>query len=142
MWRFYTALGIAWLILLPPLFTGGACTAEFDAEAAGVTGESTRIRTLEAGLQYWASRRQPVLQLSPDDCRRAKPRYLSHCGSGTLVVARVPVKNLVCRIYRDQEILVQLQYDEFGRLARVSTDMAPYKSLPIPFTSTTLYWAR
>ena len=56
--------------------------------------------------------------------------------------ARVPVKNQLCRLYRDSEVKVQLQYDERGSLLRMATDMDPYKSLPIPFVGITLHWAR
>ena len=142
MWRFYLAVVVAWIVLLPPVFTGGACTAEFDAEAARISAESARIGTLDASERYWASRSQPIAVLTRDDCRRAKPRFLAHCGSGPLVIAKVPVKNPICRIYRDSEIAVHLQYDELGRLATVATDMAPYKSLHIPFTDITFHWAR
>src|SRR4051812_7248431 len=142
MWRFYLAVVLAWLILLPPMFTAGACTAEFDTETTRITTDTSSFRTLDAALHYWASRNQPITVLGRDDCRRAKPRFLAYCGSGPLVIAKVPVRNLVCRIYRDSEILVQLQYDDLGRLDRVATDMAPYKTLPIPFTGITLHWAR
>ena len=142
MWRFYLAVFVAWLILVPPLFTDGACTEEFDAEAERIGTDGERIRTVDSALQYWASRNQPVQLLTRDDCRRAKPRFLAYCGAGPLVIARVPVRNAVCRIYRDSEILVQLQYDDFGRLSRVATDMAPFKSLNLPYTGITLHWAR
>lgn len=142
MWRFYLAVALIWLILLPPLFTDGACTAEFDVEAATIGTDGPRILTVDAARQYWASRHQPIAVLTRDDCRRVKPRFLAQCGAGTLVIAKVPVRNAVCRIYRDGDILVQLQYDDFGRLARVATDMAPFKSLHIPYTSISLHWAR
>lgn len=142
MWRFYLAVVLAWAILMPPLFTEGACTAEFDAETARIATDGERIRTVDSAMRYWASRHQPVQLLTRDDCRRAKPRFLASCGAGPLVIARVPVRNTLCRIYRDSEILVQLQYDDFSRLSRVATDMAPFKSLPIPYTGITLHWAR
>ena len=142
MWRIYAAIALAWLLLMPPLFTGGDCTAEFDAEAARIEADMPRIRTYDAAMQYWGERHQPVAVVTPDDCRRAKPRFLSSCGSGPLVYAKVPVRNTICRIYRDPEIKVQLHYDEHGRLMRIATDMDPFKSLPIPFTHTTIHWAR
>ena len=142
MWRVYAAIVLAWVLLMPPLFTDGACTAEFNAEASRIEADVPRIRTYDAAMHYWAERHQPVAIVTQDDCRRAKPRFLSSCGSGPLVYAKVPVRNLVCRIYRDDEIKVQLHYDEHGRLARIATDMDPFKSLPIPFTNITVHWAR
>jgi len=88
-------VGLVWLLLLPPLFTGGDCTREFEAEASR---------------------------------------------DGPLLVARVPVANAVCRLYRDDEIRVQLQYDDRGRLGRAQADMNPYRSLPIQ--GHTIHWGR
>ena len=142
MWRLYALVVAVWLALLPPLFTAGACTAQFEGEATRLQADGARIRTVDSALQYWNDRNQPVATLTPEQCLRAKPRFLSRCGSGTLVYVRVPVQNQVCRLYRDSEIKIQLQYDEFGRLARTATDMGPFKSLPIPFTDIALHWAR
>jgi len=142
MWRVYAVIVVVWLALLPPLFTAGACTAQFDAESAKLQADAAKIRTVESALQYWASRSLPVATLSVDECRQAKPRFLSRCGSGPLVYVKVPVENQVCRVYRGSEIKVQLQYDEFGRLARMAIDMNPFKTFPIPFTSHAIHWAK
>jgi hypothetical protein len=142
VWRVYALFVLAWVVLLPPFFTDGACTAQFDAESDRLKSDTARVRTVEAAVRYWSSRSLPVATLTVDECRQAKPRFLSRCGSGTLVFVRVPVGNQVCRIYRDGEIKVQLQYDEYGRLAQMATDMNPFKSFPIPFTSMALHWAR
>ena len=80
LWKLGFALILAWAVILPPVFTGGACTGEFDAESR--------------------------------------------------------------RIYRDDSILVQLQYDRRERLARTQVDMASFKSLPIPFTHAAIDWAK
>jgi hypothetical protein len=121
MWRFYLALALVWLGLAPPLFTDGACTAEFESHSARIV---------------------PAALLTLDDCRRAKPRFLDHCRPGPLVYARVPVNNWVCRLYRDDEVRVQLHYDDLGRLLRVQTDMNPFKFVRVPYVNTTVYWAR
>ena len=52
------------------------------------------------------------------------------------------MKNTICRVYRDDEIRVQLQYDDRGRLDCVQTDMSPFHSLPVPFLDYTIHWAR
>jgi hypothetical protein len=57
-------------------------------------------------------------------------------------VAKVPVGNVVCRVYRDDEIRVWLHYDSRDRLSRMQVEMSPFKSLPIPFTDTRIHWAR
>jgi hypothetical protein len=54
----------------------------------------------------------------------------------------VPVRNEICRVYRDDSVLVQLRYDARNRLARTQVDMAPFKSLPIPFMHAAIDWAR
>jgi hypothetical protein len=33
MWRTYALIELVWAVLMPPFFTGGACTAQFDEEA-------------------------------------------------------------------------------------------------------------
>jgi hypothetical protein len=80
--------------------------------------------------------------LSVDECRHRKPRNLSRCGDGPLVIAKVPVKNLICRIYRDDEIAVMLQYNARYRLVREELEMLPYKTLPIPLTKGVIHWGR
>lgn len=59
-----------------------------------------------------------------------------------MVYAQVPVENLVCRIYRDDEIRVQLHYDERSRLARIVTEMSPSRHLPLPWSGHSVHWAR
>jgi hypothetical protein len=142
MWRFYVALALVWLGLAPPLFTDGACTAEFESHSARIAADRAAIRTPESAMNYWRSRLVPAALLTLDDCRRAKPRFLDHCGPGPLVYARVPVNNWVCRLYRDDEVRVQLHYDDLGRLLRVQTDMNPFKFVRVPYVNATVYWAR
>lgn len=140
--RLYLVIVLVWLALMPPWFTAGRCTAEFEAESARLEADMARLRQAESALPYWQARGVPVTTLSADDCRRARPRDLDHCGLGPLLRAKVPVQDPVCRLYRDSSIRVQLQYDELGRLSRMATDMNPFRSLPIPFTGISLHWAR
>ncbi len=100
------------------------------------------LRTAGSAMKYWKGRTVPATQISVEQCRQAKPRFLSQCGVGPLVYARVPIQNSVCRFYRDSDIRIQLQYDGLGRLARIASDMNPYRSLPVPFTAFALHWAR
>lgn len=142
MWRVYALIGLVWLALAPPLFTGGACTQEYEQATEGVLNNESRLRTPEAAAEYFRSSGLPVSSITPERCRESKPRFLNRCGTGTVVVAKVPVKNLICRTYRDSSVAVYLEYDEKGRPLRINTDMAPFKSLPIPGTSRMIHWGR
>jgi hypothetical protein len=142
MWHFYAFVVVVWLALMPPLFTGGACTAEYDAATNQVVDAARSLKTPQAALEYFRSRSLPAVVITPEQCRQAKPRFLDRCSSGSLIYAKLPVRNKVCSLYRDDEVKVQVQYDDKGRLVRLKTDMAPFKSLPIPFFSSSLYWAR
>lgn len=142
MWRFYAAVALVWLVLAPPLFTGGACSEEFEAENVRLAREGRTLQRAESARDYFRGRGVPVSLITPDQCRQVKPRFLARCGAGPLVYAKVPVKNKVCSFYRDDSIQVQLQYNERGFLAAFNTEMAPFKSLPIPFTSSAIHWGR
>ncbi|HUL95140.1 MAG TPA: hypothetical protein VLT89_03955 [Usitatibacter sp.] len=136
------AVAFVWAALMPPLFTDGACTAEFDAENARLDRDRESLKTAALAEAYWRGRAVAHAVLSTDDCRKRKPRNLESCGDGPLIIAKVPVMNLVCRVYRDDEIAIWLQYDARDRLVRQQADMSPYKSLPIPFTGRAIHWAR
>lgn len=140
--RLLAVVALVWLVLMPPLFTGGACTREFDDEGARIEKDARSIASPGLASSYWSARNIPYSVVSREQCRRAKPRFLQSCGDGPLVYARVPVRNAICSLYRDSEILVQLQYDGRNRLARTQVDMRPFRSLAIPFTGVTLHWAR
>src|SRR5258706_12983484 len=116
-------VALAWIAISPPLFTDGACTAEFDAESKRVTSEPASIRTPALARAYWNERSVPFTYLTPEQCRARKPRTLDRCGDGVLVIAKVPVKNTICNLYRDDEIKAWLQYDSHDRLVRVQFDM-------------------
>jgi len=53
-----------------------------------------------------------------------------------------PVKNRICRYYRDTSIRLQLGYNSTLQLVRVQTDMNPYRTLKLPMLGVELYWAR
>ncbi len=135
-------VAIAWTALMPPLFTDGACTAEFDQESARLEQDGKSLRSSVLADSYWRERSVAHVVLSVDQCRKAKPRFLARCADGPLVIAKVPVKDRICSIYRDDEIRIQLQYDARDRLSRLQVDMNPYRSLPIPFTNASIHWAR
>lgn len=139
------SLGVAiiiWLAMLPPLFTNGACTAEFSAESSRLAADMESLNTSVSADSYYTARGVPHAVLSVVECRRRKPRSLSRCGDGPVVIAKVPVKNRICSIYRDDAIAVILQYNVQDRLVKEELGMQPYKTLPIPLTKAAIYWAR
>ena len=142
MLKLAAVIAIVWIALLPPLFTDGACTREFDAEHERVESDRARLGSLEEARRYWSERAIPHQVLSVEQCRRARNDFITVCGGGPMVLAKVPVRNLICRVYRDDSVTVQLHYNAKDRLSRIQTDMAPYKSLPLRALGFTLHWAR
>jgi hypothetical protein len=142
MIRVIVVLALAWIALMPPFFTNGACTAEFEQESTRLEAESKSIISPQVAAAYWNARQVPYSTISAQECRRAKPSYVYECSSGPLIYVKVPVKNKICRIYRDDEIRIQLQYDAQQRLERIVTDMNPFKSLVLPGTRLAVHWAR
>jgi hypothetical protein len=139
--KFLALVALIWLVLLPPLFTQGDCTREFDEEHARIERDRAKIRGAGPALQYWSERGIGARLVSVDNCRRAKPRDLQSCGSGPFVQASVPVRNIACKVYRDDEIRVRLFYDERDRLVQTAVEMKPFYSLPIPGFGS-VHWAR
>lgn len=142
MWRLYVPLLLAWLAVLPPLFTNGTCQKEFEDIAAQAQSSLKSVDSSARALQYWATRGVPATVLSDSECRKASSQLSLPCGEGSLVVAYIPVQSTVCRVYRDEDVLVLFQFDKHDRLVRFASDMNPYKSLPLPFSSVVLHWAR
>ncbi|NRF68367.1 hypothetical protein HLB44_15340 [Aquincola sp. S2] len=141
MIRLLAIVAAIWLLLLPPVFTNGECSAELEGLSNEFEHQPRLVSTPNAARALFAERGVPVSVISADDCRRGKPRFLRSCGSGPLIQAEVPVRNRICRIYRDDTIEVQLHYDDRNRLQRFALDMAPYRSLPLPWGGA-IHWGR
>ena len=141
MTKLLALVALVWIALLPPLFTRGACSEEYEAVDRLITANKQDFATPAAALAALQRRDVAARLLTPDDCARSKPRFLFQCSSGSLVYAEVPVRNRVCRLYRDDRTLVQLQYDRRDRLARTLVEMNPYKFLPLPWGGS-IDWAR
>jgi hypothetical protein len=139
---FLAILALTWLALLPPFFTAGACDAEFNQEVAEVASSHSAFESPEHARSYWQAKAVPVSVVSADQCGHVMLKFLDNCAQGPLIYAAVPVKNGVCRFYRDDSITVQLGYDKLGNLVRVETDMKPSKSLKLPFMAEAIYWAK
>ena len=140
MLRLLAFVLLVWLLLLPPFFTGGACTAEFDAASGLFTGHMDRFATLASAKQHLDAEKIDYRVLSPEQCRLAREGTVARCSYGPLILASIPIRNRICNIYRDDSVRVQLLYDEHGQLLHLQTDMKPFKTLPLP--GLPLHWAR
>lgn len=122
-------LGAAWL---PPVFTHGACTAEFDAVSTQLQGAKAKILTLEAAQHYFGTHGMRFQLLTAAQCEAAPPADVDACPEGTLLVGAVPVANPVCRYYRDRTVRFQLGFNRLAQLVHIQTDMKPYRILKLP----------
>jgi hypothetical protein len=111
---------------------------------AAVRSSRSELASPDLANRYWNSRAVPVSTFSPEQCKHSGSglRFVDGCGPGPLVYASVPVKNGICRFYRDAAITVQLAYNSEGQLVRIQTDMAPFKQFNLPFLSKPVYWAK
>jgi len=122
-------LGMAWL---PPLFTHGACTSEFDAVSDQLQGAKPELLSLEAARRYLAMHGMPYQLLTAAQCEAAPPADVDACPDGALLVGAVPVANRVCRYYRDRTVRFQLRFNRLSQLVHIQTDMNPYRILKLP----------
>ncbi len=131
-----------WLALLPPFFTHGACDAEFAEATALLERARPQLLTFSAARSFLAASGLPFQVLSAQTCEDAPPREVEVCAGGPALLSGVPVKNRVCRLYRDDRTHLQLGFNESGQLVRIETDMKPAHFLKVPFTEVRLDWAR
>jgi len=124
------ACGIA--ALLPPLFTHGACTAEFNAVSDLLESARPEILTLSRARQFLATHGMAYQTLSAQQCQAVRPREVELCPSGELLLGAVPVTNQVCRYYRDDSVRFQLAFNLNRQLIHIQTDMHPYRMLKFP----------
>ncbi|MDY0746929.1 hypothetical protein SNE35_20620 [Paucibacter sp. R3-3] len=144
MTRLLILVALVWAALMPPLFTHGACTAEYEQASALVTRPENRPRlaTPDAAVAFLQAQQLDVHKLTEADCEHGgKPRWLQQCPSGTIVWTEAPVRNRVCSIYRDDKTVLRLRYDLRDRLVGVVSEMAPFKYLPLPWGGS-IDWAK
>ena len=91
MLKVLAVVAIVWIALMPPLFTNGDCTREFDAQAKRLQADGKALATLPAAVEYWRGRSVPARVLSVEQCRRARNKFIDHCGPGPLLIAEVPL---------------------------------------------------
>ncbi len=124
--------GIA--VFLPPFFTHGACTAEFDALSDRLEAARPALLTLARAEEYLAAQRMGYQTISAQQCEAVRPREVETCPSGVLLLGAVPVNDRVCRYYRDDSVRFQLSYNVRNQLIHMQTDMHPYRILRFPLT--------
>lgn len=120
--------------LLPPLFTHGACTAEFNAVSDLLEAARPEMLTLAKARAFLAAHGMSYQALSARQCDAGRPREVELCPSGELLLGAVPVTNQVCRYYRDDSVRFQLAFNLNNQLIHIQTDMHPYRMLRFPLT--------
>jgi hypothetical protein len=128
-------------LLAVPLFTGGRCTAEFDTLADRLEGARPQLLTLTAAQQYLSAHALAYRQLTGTLCEQSPPKDVETCPP-MLLWGSVPVRDPVCRYYRDSTIRFQLAFNSLGQLIRLQTDMNPYRKLRFPGLDWELQFAR
>lgn len=142
MWKFYLAVALVWLALMPPFFTNGACNAEFEAFSQKFRAEDPAFRKVKSAIDRLTAEGISHQVVTAEACRQVKPRFLDACPSGALIRAEVPVKNWVCSVYRDGNIRLTLVFNEKGWLEQFGGEMKPAKFFLIPVLEYRLYWGR
>jgi hypothetical protein len=142
MIRLFVVIALVWLAIMPPFFTDGACTAEFDAVARQIQDNKPSLASFTSAQAYWNSVHVPAQLITAAQCRVSRPRFVDSCGPGDLLIVVVPIQNKICHFYRDSDVRVQLEYDNHGRLRQLQADMKPFKFFSIPWLGFTLYWGK
>jgi hypothetical protein len=142
MRRLMLVIAVVWLALIPPFFTDGACTAEFDKVARQIQDNRSSLESSASAQAYWNSVHVPAQLTTAAGCRTSRPRFVDSCGPGDLLYVAVPIQNKICHFYRDSDVRVQLQYDDRGRLRQLQADMKPFKFFSLPWFGVKLYWGK
>lgn len=130
------------LALLPPFFTHGACTAEYNAASDAIEHVRSRLATLEDAQAYLKSQALAYNLLTADQCRSFPPAWVDVCPGGPTLLVEIPVKNRVCHYYRDGSVHIQLGFDRYLQLVRLQTDMSPYHFVKLPWLDFEVDWAK
>jgi hypothetical protein len=131
------------LAFVPPFLTRGSCTAEFDAVTDAWNGIRAEFATLARAEAYLRARAQPYRLLPAERCDSFPTREdVIVCPGGAVLLIALPVRNPVCRYYRDRSIRLQLGFNTRQQLVHVQTDMHAYGILRLRLVGFELYWAR
>jgi hypothetical protein len=142
MIRLMLVIAFVWLALIPPFFTDGACTAEFNKVARQIQDNKPSLASSATAQAYWNSVHVPAELITAARCRVSRPRFVDSCGPGDLLFVTIPIQNKICHFYRDSDVRVQLQYDDRGRLRQLQADMKPFKFFSFPWLGLKLYWGK
>jgi hypothetical protein len=143
-----TALFVALIVAavvasLPPFFTHGACTAEFDAVGQLLEHGRPELLTLSAAQRYLDAHALAYRVISAQRCESAPPlRDVETCPGGPLLLGAVPVKDRICRYYRDGSVRFQLGFNSRFQLVHIQTDMEPYGIMRLPLFGLELYLSK
>ncbi|MBV9343367.1 MAG: hypothetical protein JOZ03_00070 [Gammaproteobacteria bacterium] len=127
---------------LPPFFTNGACTAEFEQASSTFQQMRGEMRTLSAATDYLTAHHMPYATVTQERCEQAPPRDVEYCPGGPILVLSVPVRNVVCRYYRDATIRQQFGFNGHQQLVHLQTDMNPFRFRKLPFLDIELDWGK
>lgn len=130
------------IAVLPPFFTHGACTAEFDAASSALERQRSELGNLTHAQAYLASHAIPYKVLTAARCASWPPREVVVCPGGPLLLVALPVRNRICRYYRDDSIRLQLGFNASLQLVRIQSDMSPYRMLKLPMFGLEVDWAK
>src|ERR1700722_1866875 len=114
---------LAMAALLPPFFTRGACTQEFDAAGTLLQQARPQLLSLAAAQQYLLAHGLAYRLISAEACDSAPLRDVESCPGGALLLGSVPVRNPVCRFYRDRNVRFQFGFNQHEQLIRIQVDM-------------------
>ena len=128
-----------WLALLPPFFTHGKCGAEFAAATQEAHAARAALGTLEQAQAYLSAKALPYQLVTAERCDYWPG--VDACNGGPVLLVALPVKNRVCRYYRDGNVRLQLGFNSLQQLVRLQTDMKPPHVLKVPLLNVELYWA-
>jgi hypothetical protein len=139
---FFAVVSAATAALLPPFFTHGACTAEFDAVSDLLEHARPQLLTLPEAQRYLSAHALAYRVISAERCESAPLRDVETCPGGPLLLGAVSVKDRICRYYRDGTVRFQLGFNSRSQLVRIQTDMNPYRILRLPLVRVELYLAK
>jgi hypothetical protein len=127
---------------IPPFFTRGACTQEFEQASSALEGLKGELLTVSAAIAYLSAHHLQYERVSSERCERSPPRDVVLCPGGPILIIPVPVKNLTCRYYRDTTIRQQLGFNSAEQLVHMQTDMNPFHFGKIPFLDLEVSWGK
>ena len=110
----------AWLALLPPFFTHGACSVEFDAASSELERVRSELGTLDQAEVYLRSHGFPHQMLTAERCESSPPREVESCPGGPTLLAAIN-----SRYFPGAGALEAGSWPERPRLPTIGTPIGP-----------------